>query len=138
MTTDIQQLIETWIEALHAKDVTGRTAHYAPDVVLFDVVDPLRHSGLRALRSRLTAWFSTFEGPVDCEIRELGVTAGDDVAFCHNLTRFSGTTGNGRLDMWVRFTIGLRKLDGEWIVTHEHASVPFDPATGQASTDLQP
>jgi uncharacterized protein (TIGR02246 family) len=138
MTTEIHQLVETWIEALREKDVNTRTAHYAPDVVLFDVINPLRHTGLEALRFRLTQWFSTFHGPVDCEVRDLSVTAGEDVAFCHNLTRFSGTTDSGRLDMWVRFTIGMWKIDGEWTVTHEHASVPFDAATGQASTDLRP
>jgi ketosteroid isomerase-like protein len=138
MTTDIQQLFSTWTEAVRAKDVAARTARYAADVELFDVVGPLRHHGRRALESRLTEWFSTFVGPVDCEVRDLDIVAGEDVAFCHNLTRFSGTTANGRLDMWVRFTVGMRKVGDEWTVVHEHASVPFDPASGLASSDLRP
>jgi ketosteroid isomerase-like protein len=40
--------------------------------------------------------------------------------------------------MWVRFTVCLRKIDGHWMVTHEHASVPFDVETGRASVDLAP
>jgi hypothetical protein len=28
--------------------------------------------------------------------------------------------------MWWRTTICFRKIDGKWMVTHEHNSVPFD------------
>ena len=40
--------------------------------------------------------------------------------------------------MWVRVTVGYRKLDGEWVVTHEHVSVPFYMDTGKAACDLKP
>lgn len=40
--------------------------------------------------------------------------------------------------MWWRMTIGYRKIDGTWMVIHEHNSVPFDTETGQASLGLKP
>ena len=40
--------------------------------------------------------------------------------------------------MWWRATAGYRRTDGKWIVTHQHASVPFDVASGKASLDLKP
>ncbi len=40
--------------------------------------------------------------------------------------------------MWVRATLGCRRIDGRWLITHDHESVPFDPASGQALTDLAP
>jgi ketosteroid isomerase-like protein len=108
-------------------------------VRVFDVVEPLQHVGVHALRARLSTWLSTFEGPVDCEVRDLTVSADDRVAFCHSLTRFSGTLKDGgNLDMWVRFTTCLLRTGGRWLVTHEHASVPFDPETQRASLDLEP
>ena len=30
------------------------------------------------------------------------------------------------------------KIDGAWVVTHEHVSVPFDMETGKAACDLEP
>lgn len=131
-------MFDRWTGALDDKDVEARTADYAEDVVIFDVVNPLRHRGRDALQGRLTAWFSTFEGPVGCETRDLNIAVDGDVAFCHCLNRFSGTTAGGPLDMWVRFTVGLRRVGGRWTVTHEHASVPFDVDTGLASLDAQP
>jgi uncharacterized protein (TIGR02246 family) len=131
---EIRSLIEAWTQALHARDVTGRTAHYAEDVQIFDAVTPLQHAGLDALRRRLAEWFSTFDGPIDCEVRELQVTADQHVAFCRSVQRFRGSlAAGGTLDMLVRYTTCLHKTEDSWAVIHEHASVPFDPGTGLAS-----
>jgi ketosteroid isomerase-like protein len=40
--------------------------------------------------------------------------------------------------MWWRATVCCRKVDGPWMVVHEHASAPFDAETGRASLDLEP
>jgi uncharacterized protein (TIGR02246 family) len=136
---EIRALIEEQAEAIRAKDVDGSVSSYAPDVLLFDVVNPLRSTGSEAARGRLAEWFSSFRGPIGYEVRDLAIAAGDDVAFCHGLKRVSATTMAGqRLDMWWRATICFRKVDGAWQVTHEHASVPFDAASGRASLDLEP
>lgn len=136
----IRSLFKDWAEALRARDVAGRTAHYAEDVVVFDVINPGQHAGLDALRQRLAQWFSAFDGPIGCEIRDLHITAGQHVAFCHCLQRFRGCLATGgTLDMLVRYTTCFRRTDSGWSVTHEHASTPFDPATGLASvTTPQP
>ena len=73
------------------------------------------------------------------EIRDLEITASNDVAFCHFLNHVTGTTNDGKqIDMWWRATAGFRKLAGQWMLTHEHDSVPFDMESGLASVDLQP
>jgi ketosteroid isomerase-like protein len=135
---EIRGLIDGWLSALRAKDVDGRTSSYAEDVVIYDVVDPLRRVGLEELKGRLAEWFSTFQGPVSCEIRDLEIAVSGDVAFFFGLNRFSGTTVRGALDMWVRSTTCLRKIESRWMVVLEHTSVPFDGGTGKASTDLKP
>jgi uncharacterized protein (TIGR02246 family) len=132
--SEIRSLIDAWAEALRAKDVAGRTAHYADDVLIFDVINPFQQAGLDALRQRLAEWFSSFDGPIECDIRDLRVTADQHVAFCHCLQRFRGSLASGgTLDMLVRYTTCLHKTSKGWSVTHEHASTPFDPATGLAS-----
>jgi uncharacterized protein (TIGR02246 family) len=135
----IRALIDRQAEAIRAKDVEGSVASYAPDVLMFDVVDPLQRVGADAVKERLAAWFSSFQGAVGFERRELSIAAGDEVAFAHSLNRVSATTTDGReLDMWWRATVCCRKRDGRWMVTHEHASVPFDAASGRALLALKP
>ena len=41
-------------------------------------------------------------------------------------------------DVWVRATVGLRKIDGRWKIIHEHASVPFYmDGSYRAAVDLE-
>ena len=136
---EIRALIEDQAKAIRAKDVDGSLSSYAPDVLLFDVVNPLRSTGSGAARKRLAEWFSSFEGPLGFEQRDLGIRAQHDVAFVHSLNRVTATTIDGTtLDMWWRATVCWRRTGGTWRITHEHASVPFESASGQASLGLKP
>jgi ketosteroid isomerase-like protein len=136
---DIRALMEMRIKAVRAKDVAALTANHAPDVLTFDLIDPLRNLGLTALRRRAQEWFASFAGGLDYEIRDLAIAAGEDVAFCHGLHRVGGTRTDGeKIEMWWRATIGFRRADGRWVITHEHSSVPFDMTSGKVSLDLKP
>lgn len=140
---EIRALHARWIEGLAAKDVDRCVADYAPEVRVFDVVGPLEHRGRAALRRRLVEWFAGFSGPIRCDVADLVVDAagaGDagQVAHCHSLQRIRGETAAGHLDMWIRSTLGLRRVDGRWTVVHEHTSVPVDPRSGQAAFDAVP
>jgi ketosteroid isomerase-like protein len=42
------------------------------------------------------------------------------------------------IDMWMRYTEGLKYMNGQWRVVHEHISVPVDLTTGKAALDLKP
>ena len=135
----ISEIIEERVRAIRAKDVGALMSAHAPDVVMFDALDPLRYEGSEAVRERTAQWLSWYQGPVGYEVRDLSVTAGDEAAFCHYLYRVAGTMTNGReVDMWVRSTVCFRKAEGAWVVAHEHTSVPFDAESGKASVDLKP
>jgi len=136
---EIRKLFEHWETAIRSKDLDGSLAHYAPDVLAFDLINPLQYTGSDAVRNRLESWFASFEGPIGFETRDLSITAGDDVAFAHSLNHVDATTKDGRkLDMWWRATVCFRRVGGHWTVTHSHTSVPFDMESGEASLDLEP
>src|SRR4030095_15110079 len=99
----IRGLIQDKIKAVRAKDIDGATANYAPDVLSFDVVDPLRYFGADAIRQRLKEWFSSFQGSIGLEIRDLNINVGETLAFSYCLNHVSATTtAGGQLDMWWR------------------------------------
>lgn len=135
----IRKLMDARVEAVRTKDVNASMSNLAPDIVSFDVVNPLQKIGLDTTRKRAQDWFSSFQGPIGYENRDLSITTGDDVAFCHSLNRVNGTKTDGeKIEMWWRATVCFRKIDGKWMVTHEHNSVPFDVENGKASLDLKP
>lgn len=135
----IRALIEDRVKAIRDKDINALMSNHAPDVLTFDALNPLRYIGSDKVKERAEQWFSWYQGPIGYEIRDLSITAGEEVAFCHYLYRVSGTMTNGReVNMWVRSTVCYRKIDGKWTLTHEHTSVPFDAESGKASLDLNP
>lgn len=135
----IQALMDARVRALREKEVSALMRDHAPDIVSFDVVDPLQYLGLEEARQRAEEWFSSLQAPIALEMRDLTIAAGDEVAFCHSLNHINGKLeAGGELSMWVRSTVCFRKVDGEWVVTHEHTSVPFDTETGKASLGLSP
>jgi ketosteroid isomerase-like protein len=97
-------------------------------------------SDFNAVKKRAAEWFSTtFDGPLGYEMHDLRIATSGDVAFSHSLNHVTGTRTDGKkLDMWWRATVCYRKMDDQWMVAHEHNSVPFNPDTGKASLDLQP
>jgi PhnB protein len=137
----IRTLIDSRVKAVRAKDVDGVMSRNAAHIVTFDLPPPLQSTGSNALyRNGLEDWFASFRGPVGYEIRDLRITTGDEVAFCHSLNRISGTRTDGEeTDVWTRATVCLCKIEGKWMVTHEHVSVPFYmDGSDRAALDLEP
>jgi uncharacterized protein (TIGR02246 family) len=123
---EIRALIERWATSVHTGDMKGVLADHAEDVVMFDVPPP--EKGVRGIDAYRETWPPFFEwqkhGAV-FEIVSLDVTAADDVAFAHALLR-CGTKEELEKDPAnrLRLTVGLRKVDGRWVVSHEHHSFP--------------
>jgi uncharacterized protein (TIGR02246 family) len=121
----IRDLVENWASAVRAKNFEGILANHSPDILMFDVPPPLQSKGIEAYRKTWELFFSWSHDSGVFDISEMNITAGNDVAFVTALMRCAGTEENGeRIELEFRLTIGLRKIDGQWIVTHEHHSIP--------------
>jgi len=121
----IRNLIEFWAAAVRAKDFAGIFQNHSADIVMFDVPPPFQSRGIEAYRKSWDLFYSWTNEAIPFDIREMDITAGSDVAFAV-ATMGCAEPGDGgkpkSLDF--RLTVGLRKIDGRWIITHEHHSVP--------------
>jgi uncharacterized protein (TIGR02246 family) len=131
MTDDerrIRTLIEEWAAAIRRGDIDAVLADHADDIVMFDVPPP--HEGVRGIDAYADTWPPFFEWlarGASFEIVSLDVTAGGDVAYAHALLRCGSQEDlDGNPESRLRLTLGLRKRDGRWIVTHEHHSFALD------------
>ena len=135
----VRQRVEDWVRALNAKDIDGVMSLYAPSIVSFDIVPPLRYEGNDNKRRAWQEAFAAYVGVLAYEICDLNVTMHGELAFASSLNHVSGTLTNGNLsDMWLRWTACFRRIDGIWLVVHDHASVPADIKCGQALLNLTP
>lgn len=122
----IRQLSDDWVAAVRSKDLNAVMKLYAPGTLVFDLPGPLQYEGKDAYRQNMKEWFESFK-TIGYEMRSLTISAGPDVAFAHSLNHISGTrTNSEETDVWVRATVGYRKIDGKRRITHEHFSAPFE------------
>jgi uncharacterized protein (TIGR02246 family) len=121
----ICDLVENWARAVRNKDLDGILANHSPDILMFDVPPPIQSKGIEAYKKTWDLFFSWSQDSRIFDISEMNITAGNDVAFVTALMRCSGTEPNGeKIELAFRLTIGLRKIGGQWIVMHEHHSIP--------------
>ncbi len=138
---EIRNVLTRWEAAFRAKDADAVMSVYGPGevVVAFDIVPPLAKVGRDAYRRNYEEFFAMFSGPLEVELRNVRIVAAADVAFLHCFDRMSGILHGGEhFDLWLRVTSGLRKIDGEWRIIHDHVSVPTHFETGTAALDLSP
>ena len=120
----LRDLIEHWAAAVHRGDLATVLADHDAGIVMFDVPPP--YQGVRGIDAYRDSWPGFFEwqaSGASFEIESLDVTAGTDAAFAFALLR-CGTPEQFEREpeQRLRLTVGLRKLDGRWTVTHEHHS----------------
>jgi ketosteroid isomerase-like protein len=135
----IRQQINKVVEGIRAQDLEGLKRLYTADVVSFDVEPPLQHVGVAAKMKNWAKVFAAFHDAT-YEVRDLMITAGDDVAFGRCFGRLGGTLKNGTAasGMWVRATFCFQQIDGNWLIAHDQVSVPLDIPSGKGVTDLEP
>lgn len=137
--SEVRALFDSRAEAIGTKDIDRLMSLYAPDIVYFDLVPPLRYTGSAALRDRFLDWFGKWNSAIGQETRDVSVVAGGDVAAAHMLIRTSGTLKNGQeVGYWVRVSNFCRRSNDKWLMTHEHVSLPVELPSGRAAMDLMP
>jgi ketosteroid isomerase-like protein len=138
---ELKELTHCWAEALHTKNLATLQKFYAQDAVFYDAAaPPLQVKGIETYAKNTAEWFASWPGPIGLELKELQVHVSGDVAFCHSVNHLFGKrTGEDDTDVWMRATVGWRKIDGTWLIVHEHSSVPFymEPPY-KAALDLKP
>jgi uncharacterized protein (TIGR02246 family) len=123
----IRDVIESWAAAVRRKDFEGILQNHSSDIVMFDVPPPFQSTGIEAYKKTWDLFFSCNSEPIVFDIASVRVTAGKDVAFALAAMRCTEPGPNGeRQALDFRLTIGLRKIDGLWTITHEHHSVPAE------------
>jgi uncharacterized protein (TIGR02246 family) len=124
-TAAVRTVVESWLAAVRRRDIAGILQNHSPDIVMFDVPPPFQSRGIEAYRKTWDLFFSWSSDPVAFDVTEMSITAGADVAFAVAAMRCAGPGANGEPEsLDFRLTVGLRKIDGRWTITHEHHSVP--------------
>lgn len=138
---EIRDVIEAKAAALGTGDVKLLKSYYAPQTLEFTLAPPLGARTDSSDAAPVERWLAGFERPPRREVTQLEITTDGDVAFATSIDSMTMAI-NGEAQeriLWFRVTLGLRRIDGRWLVTHEHESVPFHmDGSLRAAVDLEP
>lgn len=136
----IRALEESFVQAFNAGDIDAMMKHYTQDnFALFDVVPRKQYLGADIYREAWTDMFSRFKGTPKIAITDLRITVDSNVGFGTSFQRVTGTDTQGHsIDRTVRVSNGYRKVGGNWLIAHEHVSVPVDFTTGRLVPTVKP
>ena len=136
--SDVAALLESYRDAVYAKDVEAFVAIFADDACVFDMWGTWSHDGIDSWREMAVGWFGSLgDELVRVAFDEVQTTVGDDTAVLSAFVTFAGLSADGEelRSMNNRLTWGLRKTGGTWKVVHEHTSAPVEMATGKVDLE---
>lgn len=122
----IRQLVEDWAKAVRDKDMDSILAYHADGIVMFDVPGPFQSIGIDAYRKTWDIFFK-YTQPGVFDIQQLEIIADENVAFCiANMKCADKSNSADFVPLDFRLTIGLKKINGQWTILHEHHSIPSE------------
>jgi len=140
--TAIKSLEQGFVAAFRAKDVPKIMSYCAPGnkLFVFDLTIPRQHVGHDAFAKDWQGLFKMTDGPLSVDLSDLEVTTnGGTLAFSHSIVHVSGKRTDGRtIDHNARVTHVYEKMNGKWLIVHEHVSVPIDMSTGKPDFQSKP
>lgn len=122
---NILEIIERWAKAVRDEDLAAIRANHDPNMLMFDVPPPFLSRGLDGYMATWQLFYDNIAKPVVFNFEDVQVTAGSDVAFATAKGRCVYINREGQREpLEFRLTMGLKKIDGQWSILHEHHSVP--------------
>ena len=138
---EINASLQRRLAAVSARDIDGLMAYYVPDesLLVFDAMTPRQYVGAAVMRKNWESFLADYPTTVRAEVSEWKTQTAGTLAAGHGIFRVVGLDKGGNpSDISVRFTDVFRKIDGKWLVTHEHVSWPVDLTTGKADLGSKP
>jgi len=138
---EINASVQRLIAAMNAKDINGIMAYYSPDesLLVFDALPPRQYVGATAYRKDWEGFLAAYPGGVQAEVSDWKAETEGNLGYGHGIVRTSGQDKDGKpLDLTLRVTDVYKKMNGKWLVVHEHVSWPVDLETGKADFSSKP
>ncbi len=125
---EIKQFLARWDEVVCQLKIQNIAELCAADVCFFDASGEMY--GFMAYQKMWEAYREYFRDGLKVFRRDVVIQADTTQAFVHCYSKIDNENGVATPGItWCRSTIGLRKSDTKWKITHQHISVPVDILT---------
>ncbi|SDF05953.1 Ketosteroid isomerase homolog [Blastococcus aurantiacus] len=136
---ELIELHERWFAAAENKDVEASMEPISADIISYEHVSPLQFTALDDIRKECQRGFEQELDDFTWTVPDLRVIVREDLGVAWGLNRMASRRPDGTERVtWSRGTRIFRKVDGKWLMVHQHVSFPFEPETGAAALALAP
>jgi ketosteroid isomerase-like protein len=139
MTADeleLRGIFNRWAKAVREEDFEAIRASHHPDILMFDVPPPFLSQGIEAYMETWKIFYAFAPKPVTFNFDEIEIVAGFEVAFLTAIGHCRNIEPDGQvIPLDFRLTMGFRRIDGHWLIVHEHHSLP---ATASPTNSVEP
>lgn len=131
VANEVISQIKIWDAAVIGQQIDHLIDQCAQDVSMFDVSTQM--DGIDAYKKEWQKFSPFFNEHMQIVRRDMKIYASDDLAVLHCHSKVENSILKDQLQMpWCRTTLCLQKKAGQWLVVHQHISMPIDMMTGKA------
>jgi len=129
--TAIRAEIAKITQAYQNRDAKAAMAPYTQDYIAFDFMPPLVRPGYQMGYDATKAFIDSSATPPVVAYEDVFVKADHTLAYSHYIVHIVATLKNGKhIDFRGRSTDVWQKIDGKWMIVHEHNSLPSQAVSG--------
>ncbi|MDP3172592.1 MAG: nuclear transport factor 2 family protein [Polaromonas sp.] len=119
-------VLEAWAKATRDGRKDKVLQNHVAELVIFDVLPPMKYESAESYRRSWDDWQPEVQGAMQFDLENVAIHAGPQIAFAHCFIRCGGTLPDGQtFEDVVRATFCLEKISGQWKISHQHVSKPF-------------
>ena len=137
---DVTTFLENFSETVRNGNIEKIMSYYSNDIVAFDMMPPLCFYNKSTYKKNWEKCFTDyFAFPVNFSFEQQKINVSGELAVVRSFVHMSGDSIHGEnMECWLRNTMELKQIDGRWLITHEHNSVPIDEITMKGMMHLTP
>ena len=132
---EVAQLCETYKTCVYKKDYLALSDIYHESIQVFDLWNGGMYESKAEWEDNLRNWLTSLKNEkVEVSFESIKIEANEAVGFAHGFVTYRALDDSNLelRKMKNRFSWGLIKVDGNWLVAHQHTSVPIDFETTKA------
>ncbi|XXM72389.1 YybH family protein [Lysinibacillus sphaericus] len=139
----IEDVLEHYKQAVNERDSDKFLTIYSSGVHIYDCWGSWECKGKDAWSDSVAGWFNDLKENGDVlkvGIEDVVIEENANLAYVHCAVTFAAFKEGSEeklRQMINRFTFGLKRVDGSWLITHEHSSLPINMEDGKGMFDLR-
>ena len=120
--------IAFWDKAITRQQIDTVVQYCSDQVSLFDVSSQI--AGVKAYRKEWEKFSPYFSAHIDIVRSNIKLHTSADLAVMHCYSKVIDVSTNTTVVPWCRTTLCLQKQKQQWLVVHQHISIPVSMQTG--------